>query len=153
MKGVVTLLSGASSADIDAPIERCWTIVEDIASAPRWQRGLTSVDVVSRDDQGRALICDTVTDAKLARVDCRIRVSYEPPHRMAFTRVESEHVDAMDGSWELEALPDGRTRATYTLAVDPGHVGLMARPLERALRPLIVGARAQELARAVAERD
>ncbi len=139
--------------DIDAPIERCWAIVEDIAGAPRWQRGLASVDVVSRDDQGRALICDTVTDAKLARVQCRISVSYEPPHRMSFTRVESEHVDAMDGSWELEALPGERTRATYSLAVDPGRIGLMARPLERALRPLVVGGRAQELAQAVAERQ
>ena len=45
----------------------------------------------------------------------------------------------MEGSWELEAIRAERTRATYTLAVDPGPVGFLARPLERALRPLVVG--------------
>lgn len=150
----MTMLQGSSSADIDAPIDRCWTLVEDIAGAPRWQRGLERVDVRERDARGRALICDTVTDAKFTKVRCRIRVTYEPNRRMSFARDASDtgDVDAMEGSWELEELAPGRTRATYRLAVDPGPVGLMARPLERALRPLVVGGRADELARAVAER-
>jgi len=150
----VTLLAGSSSAEIEAPIQECWAVVEDLPRAPEWQRGLESVAVVERDDQGRALVCDTVTDAKITKVRCRIRVTYEPPHRMAFTRIESDDVDEMDGSWELEEIRGGaETRATYTLAVDPGPVGFMARPLERALRPLVVGGRAQELARAVAARS
>jgi uncharacterized protein YndB with AHSA1/START domain len=149
----VTLLRGSSSADIDAPIQECWAVVQDIAQAPQWQRGLERVDVVERDDQGRALVCDTVTDAKITKVRCRIRVSYDPPNRIAFTRIESDDVDEMQGSWELEQIRGGTgTRATYTLGVDPGPVGFMARPLERALRPLVVGGRAQELARAVAAR-
>lgn len=149
----MTLLSGSSSADIDAPVQECWALVQDIAQAPQWQRGLERVDVVQRDEQGRALICDTVTDAKVTKVHCRIRVSYEPPHRLTFTRTESDDVDAMEGSWELEEIRDGAgTRATYRLAVDPGRVGFMARPLERALRPLVVGGRTEELARAVAAR-
>ena len=150
----MTMLSGSSSADIDAPIDRCWPLVEDIAAAPQWQRGLERVDVLERDEQGRALICDTVTDAKFTKVRCRIRVTYEPKRRMTFARDASDSggVEAMEGSWELEELSAQRTRATYRLAVDPGPVGLMARPLERALRPLVVGGRADELAQAVAHR-
>jgi uncharacterized protein YndB with AHSA1/START domain len=149
----VTLLRGSSSAEIDATIQECWAVVEDLTRAPEWQRGLESVTVVERDDQGRALVCDTVTDAKITKVRCRIRVSYEPPRRLAFTRIESDDVDQMDGAWELEEIRGGAgTRATYTLGVDPGPVGFMARPLERALRPLVVGGRADELARAVAAR-
>ena len=80
-------------------------------------------------------------------------MSYEAPHRLAFTRIASDDVDQMEGSWDLEEIDSGaRTRATYHLAVDPGPVGFMARPLERALRPLVVGGRADELARAVAAR-
>jgi len=149
----VTLLSGSSQADIDAPIAECWSVVQNIAQAPEWQRGLERVDVVERDDEGRALVCDTVTDAKITKVKCRIRVDYAPPHRMTFTRIESDDVDQMEGAWELEEIRNGAaTRATYRLAVDPGRVGFMARPLERALRPLVVGGRAQELAKAVAAR-
>jgi len=127
-------------------------VVADVERAPEWQQGFERLDVVARDEQGRALICDTVNDAKIAKVRCRVRMSYEPPRRLAWTRVESDDLDAMDGSWELEERGDGRTQVTYRLAVDPGPVGFLARPLERALRPLVVGRRAEELARAVAAR-
>ncbi len=148
----MTLLSGSSSADINAPIDRCWAVVEDVAGSPQWQNGLEQVDVVERDDAGRALVCDIVNDAKFTKVRARVRVSYDPPRRLVFTRVASDDVDALDASWELQELGPDRTRATYALAVDPGHVGMLARPLERALRPLVVGRRAEELAREVAER-
>ena len=149
----MTVVSGSSSADIDAPIARCWEVVQALDAAPAWQNGLERVDVLQRDDQGRPVVCDTVSDAKFTKVRCRVRVAYDPPYRLAFTRLESDDVDLMEGSWELEELPSDRTRATYRLAVDPGHVPLVARPLINALRPLVVGNRAQELARAVAARS
>ncbi|HWE11545.1 MAG TPA: SRPBCC family protein [Solirubrobacteraceae bacterium] len=148
----MTVLSGSSSAEIPAPIARCWTVVEAIDEAPDWQTGLERVEVLERDDQGRAFVCDTVNDVRFTKVHCRVRLAYDPPHRLTFTRVASEDVDAMDGSWELEELGSGRTRATYNLAVDPGPVPVLARPLVKALRPLVVGNRAGELARAVAAR-
>ena len=123
-----------------------------MADAPRWQNGLDSVEVVERDDAGRPLVCDIVHDAKFTKVRVRIRVSYEPPRRLGFTRMESDDVDELDASWELQEVGAGRTRATYALSVDPGPVGMLARPLERALRPIVVGRRPEELARAVAER-
>jgi uncharacterized protein YndB with AHSA1/START domain len=148
----MSLLSGSSTAEIDAPISRCWAVLEDVADSPRWQNGLEHVEVVERDDSGRAVVCDVINDAKFTKVRARVRASYDPPHRLTFTRLTSEDVDALEASWELEELGPERTRATYTLSVDPGPVGMLARPLERALRPIVVGRRAQELARAVAER-
>jgi uncharacterized protein YndB with AHSA1/START domain len=148
----MTLLSGTSSADIDAPIDRCWGVVQDVAASPSWQNGLEQVDVVQRDDAGRPVVCDIVHDAKFTKVRVRVRVRYDPPHRLTFTRMQSDDVDEMQASWELEELAPGRTRATYTLAVDPGRVGILARPLERALRPIVVGRRAEELAGEVAAR-
>ncbi len=152
----MTLLSGSSSAEIDAPVARCWEVVEALDAAPAWQRGLERVDVLERDDQGRPEVCDVVFDAgigKVGKVRCRVRVDYGPPHRLDFRRLASDDVDLMEGSWELEELPDRRTRATYRLAVDPGPVPFVARPLVKALQPLVVGGRADELARAVAARS
>ena len=101
----MTRLTGSSSADIDAPIDRCWAVVQDLTEAPRWQGGLERVEVLERDAEGRPLICDTLSDAKFTKVRCRVRISYDPPHRLTFTRVESDDVDEMEGSWELEDLP------------------------------------------------
>jgi hypothetical protein len=148
----MTLLTGSSSAEIDAPISSCWAVVEDVAGAPRWQNGLDQVEVVEHDGAGRALVCDIVADAKFTKVRARVRASYDPPRRLSFTRMASDDVDALEASWKFEALGPERTRATYTLSVDPGPVGMLARPLERALRPLVVGRRAEELAREVAAR-
>ncbi len=104
------------------------------------------MDVVQRDADGRPMICDTVSDAKLTRVSARVAVSYDPPLRIAWSQVESDDLDSMHGSWELEGLGDGRTRATYRLSVDPGRIGLLARPMERVIRPLVMGHQADELA-------
>ncbi len=150
----MTRLTGSSQAEIAAPVELCWQVVEDVAAAPSWQGGLERVDVVERDDRGRVVLCDAVIDARFTKVRCRLRVGYEPPHRLSFTRVASDDVDELEASWELSALPSGTTLATWRVAVDPGPVGFLARPLERALRPLFAGSRPEELARAVqAHRD
>jgi ribosome-associated toxin RatA of RatAB toxin-antitoxin module len=144
------VLTGSSSAEVEFAIERCWALVADIERAPQWQRTLERVEVVERDDQGRALICDTVSDAKLTKVRSRVRVSYEPPRRVRWTQVSGDDLDSMEGSWELEPLGAQLTRATYELAVDPGPIGFLARPLERAIRPLVIGRQAGELAQALA---
>ncbi len=86
----MTLLSGSSEADIDASAQRCWAVIEDVARWPQWQRGLESVEVVQRDAQGRAIVCDTVSDAKFTKVRARVAVTYDAPRRLEFSRLESE---------------------------------------------------------------
>jgi polyketide cyclase/dehydrase/lipid transport protein len=148
----MTLLSGSSTADVDADLAGCWAVVEDVVRWPDWQQGLESITAVESDEHGRPAVCDIVADAKITKVRCRLRVGYDEPHSLTFTRVQSDDVDEMKGSWELRDIGGGRTHAVYTLAVDPGHVGFMARALEKALRPIVVGRRAEELAREVAAR-
>ena len=143
------VITGSSSAEVDAPIERCWEVVEDVASAPEWQGGLVQLDVIERDDQGRPLVCDALSDAKVRKVRTRQRFTYEPPNRLSWEMIDGE-LDSMEGYWQLDDLGEGRTRATYGLAVDPGRMGLLARgPLERAARAVVVDPRAKELARRV----
>lgn len=148
----MTLLTGSSAADVDADLARCWAVVEDVVRWPDWQQGLEGITVVESDEHGRPAVCDIVADAKITKIRGRVRVTYDAPHILTFTLVDSDHVDKMDGSWELRDAGGGRTHAVYTLAVDPGHVGFMARALEKALRPVVVGRRAEELAHEVAAR-
>lgn len=134
---------------MNATIERCWAVVEDVESAPEWQGGLARMDVVERDDQGRPLICDALSDLKLRKVPTRVRFTYEGPTRLSWRMLEGG-LDSMEGYWELEDLGDGQTRATYGVAVDPGSIGRLARgPIERAARAMLVDPRAKELARRV----
>jgi uncharacterized membrane protein len=143
------VIEGSSSAEIAAPIEACWDVVEDVPSAPGWQGGLLSMEVLERDEQGRALECEAVSDAKLRKVRTRVRFTYEPPTRLSWTMLDGD-LESMDGYWLLEDAGGGTTRATYGVAVDPGPVGRLARgPIERAARAILLNPRPKELKRRV----
>jgi ribosome-associated toxin RatA of RatAB toxin-antitoxin module len=139
-------LSGEATAEIDAPIERCWALVEDVSIAPEWQRGLEEMNVIERDAQGRGAICNSVIDGKIRLFHSRVRFSYDGPMKLAWEQLHGD-LKSMRGSWDLADLGDGRTRATYRLELDPGRLGLLIRgPVEASVRAVIVGARPVELA-------
>jgi ribosome-associated toxin RatA of RatAB toxin-antitoxin module len=146
----MTVISGSSTSEVDAPIDRCWALVEDVAIAPEWQGGLERMDVVERDGEGRVLIADALSDAKLRKVKTRVRFTYDGPTRLSWKMIEGE-LESMEGTWELQDLGGGRTRATYSVAVDPGgHIPRLIRgPIESAARAILVNGRANELAQRV----
>ncbi len=139
-------LIGTSTAEIAAPLEQVWALVEDVASAPEWQGGLNSLEPLERDDQGRGTKCEVGVDIKVRTVKSIVRFSYDGPTRLTW-RQEKGDLKSVDGSWELEDLGEDRTRATYTVEVDLGRMlGMMVKgPLESGLRQMLAGARAGEL--------
>ena len=143
-------LSGSSTEEIEAPIEKVWELVADVERAPDWQGGLDGLEALERDGEGRATLCETETDAKVRTVKAIVRFSYEPPTRLSWTQEKGE-LKSVEGSWELEDLGDGRTRATYYLEADLGRIlGMMVRgPGGRPIRQMLAGARAAELKKAV----
>jgi carbon monoxide dehydrogenase subunit G len=143
-------LSGSSSAEIDAPIDEVWKLVEAVEKAPDWQGGLKDVEALERDDQGRATLVESSSDAKVRTIKSTIRFTYDGPTRLAWSQEKGE-LKSVDGSWQLEDLGDGRTRATYALEVELGRMlGMVIRgPLVDALRGMLVNARAGELKEAM----
>lgn len=143
-------VSGSSTEEIEAPLDQVWAVVEDVESAPQWQGGLKSMRAQERDGDGRAVLCESETDAKVRTVRSTIRFSYEPPRRLSWTQEKGE-LKSVNGSWELEDLGNGRTRATYAIEADLGRMlGMVIRgPLVDLLRQMLAGARAGELKRRV----
>jgi carbon monoxide dehydrogenase subunit G len=139
-------LGGEASTEIDAPIDEVWAVVEDVGSAPDWQEGLDAMEPLERDGEGRVLVAKSTTDAKVKTVTTRVRFEYDPPHRVTW-RQEKGDLKSLVGSWELEDLGGGRTRATYRLDGDPGRMlGMLIRgPVEGRLREILVGGRPEEL--------
>jgi ribosome-associated toxin RatA of RatAB toxin-antitoxin module len=143
-------LSGSSTAEIEAPLDRVWALVEDVESAPQWQGGLKGMRALERDGDGRAVLCESETDAKVRTVRSTVRFTYDPPRRLSWTQEKGE-LKSVQGSWELEELGTDHTRATYSIEVDLGRMlGMMIRgPLVDLLRQMLAGARAGELKKQV----
>ena len=139
-------MGGTADAEIDAPIEEIWVIVEDVLTAPDWQGGLVAVTALEHDRDGRPTLVESVSDIKIRQVKTQVRFTYEPPTRLSWTQ-EKGDLKSVEGSWQLEDLGGGRTRATYTLDGDPGRVlGMLIRgPVEAAVRAMLVNARPGEL--------
>jgi carbon monoxide dehydrogenase subunit G len=143
-------MTGSSTAEIHAPLDQVWALVEDVERAPDWQGGLKSMHVIDRDDEGRAIRCEAETDAKVRTVKSVVHFTYAGPTQLTWTQ-EKGDLKAVEGSWELEDLGGDRTRATYSIEVDLGRkLGMLVRgPIVDVLRQMLAGARAGELKKAI----
>ena len=139
-------VTGSSTAEIEAPRDRVWALVEDVESAPQWQGGVKSMHALERDADGRAILCEVQTDAKVRTVKSIVRFTYDGPDALRWTQ-EKGDLKSVVGSWTLEDLGGDRTRATYSIDADLGRtLGMLVRgPVVDVLRQMLAGARAGEL--------
>ena len=139
-------ITGSSVAEIEAPLDRVWAVVEDVLSAPEWQGGLKDMLERDRDVDGHVTLAESHSDAKVRTIKSTVHFTYEPPTRLRW-RQEKGELKSVDGAWELEDLGGARTRATYRLEVELGRMlGMVIRgPLVDVLRSQLVAARAGEL--------
>jgi hypothetical protein len=139
-------LGGSASAEIEAPLEEVWAVVENVLTAPDWQGGLMAMEALEHDGEGRPTLVETENDIKVRRVKTQVRFRYDAPTRLSWSQ-EKGDLKSVDGEWVLEDLGDDRTKATYTLDGDPGRmIGMLIRgPVEGAIRAMLVNARPGEL--------
>jgi uncharacterized membrane protein len=141
-------IKGDRSVEIEAPIERCYEIAADIENAADWQGSLKDVEVLERDGERRAVLVETVSDAKVKDVRSVLRFSYSPPNEIRWVQEKGDS-KSLVGWWAFEDLGGGRTRATYALEADPGRIlGLLLRgPAEAKVRDFLLGNAADGLKR------
>ena len=140
-------IGGEAQIDLDVPIAEVFAALADIEAAPEWQDGLDAAVALERDESGRASLVRTESDIKVKRIKGTLRFSYDEPVLVAWSQVDGD-MKAVEGSWKLEDLGDGRTRVKYALDTDPGRVLSMVirGPVEAATRELFVSRRPGELA-------
>jgi uncharacterized membrane protein len=140
------VLRGERTVEIVAPLVRCYAIAADIERAPGWQAALEDVEVLERDDDGRAVSADAEFDARVRTIRARLRFTYREHERISWEQ-ERGDVKALDGWWRFEELGDGLVRATYGLEVDPGMMlGMLLRgSMEDRVREFLLGGAAEGL--------
>lgn len=125
------LLEASWTVEIEAPRDRVFEVAADVPTSPAWQPALETVETLETDDEGRARLVDTTSDAVVKKTRQRLRFSYDDPAGMTWTQ-EKGDVKSLDGSWTFTELAPERTKATFALSVDPGRMlGMLLRgPVE-----------------------
>jgi hypothetical protein len=147
-------LSGSSTIDIAAPLDRCYAVAADVERAPEWQGALRAARAVERDGPGRPTLVESEIDALVARVTVLLRFGYDEPNGLHWSR-ESGDLKGLDGGWAFEPLDRELTRATYRLDIHLNRALALLRrgvrgPAEARVRQLLVD-RPLEGLRTVAE--
>jgi ribosome-associated toxin RatA of RatAB toxin-antitoxin module len=132
-------IQGSASAEIEAPIEAVFAVAADVEGSPRWQPEIKVAECIERDRDGSQVLVHMETDAKVRTLKTEMRFAYEQPVRIAWKQEDGD-LKSVEGSWELEDLGGGRTRATYAMEVDLGRVlGMVIRgPVVGVLRGQLV---------------
>lgn len=143
-------IEGSASAEIEAPIAAVFAAAADVEGSPRWQPEIKLADCLERDADGNQVLVQMETDAKVRRLASTMRFDYEEPGRIGWEQEDGD-LRSVQGSWELEDLGEGRTRATYWLEVDLGRVlGMVIRgPIVGVLRGQLVESMPEKLKRFV----
>jgi hypothetical protein len=139
-------LEASYTVEIGAPLERVYEVAADIDNCGVWTPSVQRVEVLERHADGSARLVELEADAIVKRSTTILRYSYEPPGRIAW---EQEQGDAKSlvGDWELVALGEELTRATYSLLADPGRMlGLLLRgPVEGKVKEFLTKGAAEGL--------
>ena len=132
-------IEGRASTEINAPIEEVFAVAADVEGSPRWQPEIKRAEVLERNDDGHQTLVRTETDGKVRTLNSTLRFGYDDPTSISWEQAEGD-LKSVRGSWELEDLGDGRTRATYWMEVDLGRMlGMVIRgPLVGVLRGQLV---------------
>jgi len=116
------------SVVINAPAAAVYQVITDFESYPDFVPNQVGARVVSHEgDQWRVEF--ELSVAKRLRYTLDLRGV--APLTVRWTLVTGEMMQENHGGWTLEALPDGRTRATY--AIDVALKGFVPRSISRAL--------------------
>ncbi len=107
------------SIEIDAPPESVWEVITDFESYPEFLSDMRSVRVASRSERGATVRFELDL---IKRVRYTLAFEADPPRRLAWSLVRGDFMRRNEGSWELQELEGGRTRATYRIALALGAI-------------------------------
>lgn len=121
---------------IEAPTPRVMAVIADLESYPEWVAAAKSVDVLDRDQAGRAVTARFVLDAGVVKDTYVLAYTWRDDDKAVSWRLLSGDLQkAQDGTYQLLERPDGSTEVVYELTVDLNipMIGMFKRKAEKVI--------------------
>jgi len=99
------------TADIDRPIEDVFAFLADGRNDPKFSPRVLEIAKTPDGSTGVGTVFRSTVKDSGVKTHREFRISeFEQPTRIRWTEVSKNLVTATEGGYDLEALPDGRTR-------------------------------------------
>jgi ribosome-associated toxin RatA of RatAB toxin-antitoxin module len=125
----------SSTIVVDAAPAAVMAVIADLERYPDWAGSVRSVDVVSRDSEGRPEQATFVLDAGVVKDTYTLSYRWQDDELVSWSLVEAQMLTAMEGSYQLAQLSPDSTSVEYTLTLDLKipMIGLLRRKAEKVI--------------------
>ena len=112
---------------------RVFAVAADLESYPEWATGVSVVEILARDEEGRAERARFEVDGYIKKISYELEYEYDEPHRMSWRAVPGADIKDMEGYYEFKPREGGGTEIVYALRVEPAFVvpGFLRRQAEK----------------------
>lgn len=127
MEGTVRTSGTSASPEV------VFAAAADLAAYPDWATGVSVVEILESDENGRARRARFEVDGFIKRISYELVYEYDAPHRISWNAVPGEDIKSMEGYYEFRDRDDGGTDIVYSLRVEPAFVvpGFLRRQAEK----------------------
>ena len=124
-----------SSIVVDAAPSLVMGVIADFDAYPTWAKGVTTAEVLSSYDEGRAERVFFKLDVSPIKDEYTLAYVWSGDEQVTWTLDEGKMLRALDGAYVLTDLGNGSTDVTYRLALDVSIplIGMLKRKGEKIL--------------------
>jgi ribosome-associated toxin RatA of RatAB toxin-antitoxin module len=99
--------------------ERCFAVVTEVERYPEWVGDLKAVEILERDEDGRAKVVAFRAAAFGRSTSYTLQYDYsKAPEEVSWVQVRGDLTSRLDGAYQFAPSGDGETEVTYKLTVD-----------------------------------
>ena len=99
--------------------ERCFAVVSDVERYPEWVADIKDVEVLERDDSGRALVVAYRAGAFGRSTNYVLTYDYgAAPQEISWTQKDGDLTSRLDGHYRFAPGSDNTTEVSYELVVE-----------------------------------
>ena len=121
------------STETTASPEVVFSVAADLAGYPSWATGVNDVEILERDELGRARRARFEIEGFIKRIRYELEYEYEPPRRILWRAIPGPDIRDMEGSYTFTPIDPEGTEIVYALRVEPAFTvpGFLRRQAEK----------------------
>lgn len=111
------MAKAVSEIEIHAPIKKVFDVITDYESYPEFLSDCKDVAVAKKTKTGAEVHFEV---SVIKKIKYTLNMKFKAPKKVTWSLVKGDFMKSNDGSWELEEVKKGVTKAIYSIEMNFG---------------------------------